>query len=219
MPKIGILDDREPQRQTMHRTVEAEVPEGWQPIDVPLFEELTKYPVWLVNNDVQVLLADFVLDEQAAEEGSGAANYKADAVIAAIRDALPDFPVFILTAFPKNADLQRTLGSAEAVMNRRRFGREATENVERMVRAGRRFAREYERNLAELGKLAEKAASGNADAAELEQLRSLQTALGLGLSAAGDVGRSEALDRFEAKLSDFEKLRGEIERLLKQRSE
>ncbi len=70
MRKIAILDDRAPQRETLRTLIDTVLPKGWECIACPLLKSVNEYPNWLIDKDVQVLLADQVLNEQAAEVGS-----------------------------------------------------------------------------------------------------------------------------------------------------
>ncbi len=215
MARIAVLDDRAPQRDTLVKLIGAVLPANWQCIAAPLYEEVKTYPQWLIDNEVHVLIADQVLNEQAAEEGSQSVDYKAHDVIHAIRNAMPSFPIYVITSYPDDAELANHLGDAEDVMTRRDLSEKPRAYVARMLRAGTKFAEEHQRILAAMTELAKKAASGTATAEDIEKLRALQATIGLAADANQE-GRGQLLEGLERQLNSLDELRGEIEELLKQ---
>ena len=217
MPKLALLDDRGPQRETISRLLSTQLPTEWTCIDAPLFDKPDQYPQWLIANDVQVLLADHKLDEHSAEEGSVAVNYKAPEVIETVRKAIPNFPIFVLTAYPEDPQLTQHLSEAEAVIRRTKFAEEISIHVPRMLRSANRFAEEHQKHLAELSTLASAAAAGQAQPKDVERMKSLQAEIGLGVDFAITAERRDLLTDLEDKLGKMEKLQREIETFLKQR--
>jgi hypothetical protein len=217
MPHIALLEDRGPQRETLLRNIEDALPEGWACLPAPLFENIGEFPNWIIQNDVWVLLADHFLDEKATEPGSNAVDYKAPDVISTIRAAIPYFPVFVLTSYPENADVLEHLAEAEAVANRRDFSEKINVNLERMIRAANRFAKQHEDTLVELGALAQQAAEGEITAAKRKRMKALQASIGLGLDADSISDRAKLLSELEHKLEDSDKLSKKIKQFLKKR--
>jgi len=215
MPHIALLEDRGPQRETLLRNIEDALPEGWACLPAPLFENITEFPNWIIQNDVWVLLADHFLDEKATEPGSNAVDYKAPDVISTIRAAIPYFPVFVLTSYPENADVLQHLAEAEAVASRRDFSEKINVNLERMIRAANRFAKQHEDALVELGQLAQQAAAGKVTSSQRARMRALQAAIGLGLDSDALSERAKLLGDIEKKLDDVDKLGKEIKKFLK----
>ena len=214
MYSMALLDDRREQRTTLMRSIRDVLPAEWQCIECPLLPKLSSYPQWLTQNDVFVLIADQVLDEQAADS-EGAVDYKGHEVINSIRNDFPNFPVFIVTAHrDDDNDLSQHEADAEDVISRRELTEDPEKYVTRMVRAGQRFHEEHERRLSELTELAVKVASGDASNDEREALRKLQVSVGSESAARLDLTRNEALDSADEKLAELEKLRTEIEQLL-----
>jgi len=217
MAHIAVLDDRAPQRETLVKLIGAVLPGGWQCIAAPLFQNIKEYPQWLMENDVHVLVADQVLNEQAEEEGSQAVDYKAHDVIFAIRQAFPSFPIYVITSYPDDAELSSHLGDAEGVMTRRELSEKPRAFVARMVRAGSKFAEEHQQDLAALTELSKKVASGTATPDDTKKLHALQATIGLGANTGIQEGRGDVLEAVEKKLDDLDELRGEIETLLKKK--
>jgi hypothetical protein len=219
MPKLALLDDRGPQRETIAHLITTQLPGEWTCINAPLLSNPADYPRWLLTNDVHVLLADHKLDEHAEEEGSVAVDYTAPDVIAAIRKTIPSFPIFILTAYPHDAYLLQHVADAEAVIQRRTFAEEITTHVPRMLRSANRFAEEHQKQLAELGTLASAAASGKAGPQDLERMKALQASIGLSIDSASSADRKTLLAEMEGKLDKMEEIQRDIEAFLKQRGE
>jgi DNA-binding NarL/FixJ family response regulator len=217
MRRIAILDDRAPQRETLRTLIDTVLPKGWECIACPLLKSVNEYPNWLIDKDVQVLLADQVLNEQAAEVGSQAVDYKAHEVIEEIRRTLPNFPVYIITSFPDDADLLRHSGDADDVLTRRELSRKPKVFVARMVRAGTKFAEDHQKDLDTLGELSKKVAAGTDTATDRKKLRALQTFIGLGVERPSDKTRAELLRSLETKLDELDAVRGKIEKFLEKK--
>lgn len=218
MRRIAILDDRAPQRETLRALIEAVLPQGWKCIICPLLKSVTEYPNWLVDKDVHVLLTDQVLNEQAAEVGSQAVDYKAHEVIQEIRRALPNFPIYIITSFPDDADLLRHLGEADDVLTRREVSRKPKVFVSRMVRAGTKFADDHQKDLDKLAELSKKVAAGNETKSERKQLNALQASIGLGVERPVSKNRAEVLQSLEKQMAELDSVRGKIETFLKKKA-
>ena len=97
MSKIAFFDDRADQRETFLRSMRAALPEGWECVDNPPLPEADDFPQWIITNDVQVLLIDWVLNEQAPDVETPV-SYKGDSVVRAVRSRLPSYPVFVVSA-------------------------------------------------------------------------------------------------------------------------
>ena len=216
MPTMAILDDRREQRDTLMRSIKTALPKDWDCIECPLLSHTAQYPHWLMGHKVDVLVADQVLNEQVADR-TGTADYKGNEVTTSIRRAMPNFPIFIVTAFPGDSDLGRHMADVEAVVTRRELTSKVREYIPRMVRAGLRFNDEIAESLTKLSKAAAKVASGRATATDRKRLERMQIACGVISSAAIDGPREAMLSKVEEGLSDLEELRLKIERLLKER--
>jgi CheY-like chemotaxis protein len=216
MPKIGILEDRPDFRTSIRRSIRSHLPNGWETIDVPLLKDAEHIPAWLNNNDVQVLIADYKLNELAQNPDEAPVNYTSNEVIKFIRQMMPDYPVFILTAVPE-ADEQPDAASAEAVMKRTEFGRDAEVYVSRMIRAAQRFSIQFQHELAELASLSESIATGVASEQERERVKALQSLIGLEITVESAANRQESLDELSHKLQELETLKATLENELTRR--
>lgn len=214
MPKIGILEDRPEQRETISRAIDAIIGEPWAIIDVPLFPDPKKIPAWLVQHDVQVLLADYFLNEQSGGGVVEPVDYTSDIVIRHVRETMPDFPVYVMTAAPEAATVLQSAAEAEDILKRRDFTKNPRIYVKRMIRAGQRYATQFQRELAELAVLAEHIATGEATQEERDRARALQALIGLEITAKSVENRQAILEELEAKVAELENLKAEIDRKL-----
>jgi hypothetical protein len=209
VPAIAVLDDRPDPRDSVVSMIRAVLPKPWKCIVCPLLDNAALYADWLLENDVQVLLADQVLNEGAADTEK-VVHYKGDEVTRAIRKAIPNLPIYIITAYKDDADLDRHTADVEAILNRKELARDIKTHVPRMLRAGRRHMEEQEHQLAELATLAAKAASGKVSNQEKRKLANLQALLATPSSREIDQPRAKVLERTEALLSEMEKLKTDI---------
>ena len=206
MPNIAIIDDRDADRGTLVRQVERELRDfdNWDVIESRPLPSIDDYAPWLTEHEV----ASLVLDERLHEDS--AVGYEGSEVAQHLRQRFPTLPIYIITAYKGDHDLESRAGEVEDVISRSEFGTKPAPFVERFVRAGTKF---YEENRAELERLAVlsgKAASGSANEEELSELRGLQAKLGLPYME--DVpARSRWLDQFEVTLKGLE----EVERKLR----
>lgn len=204
---IALLDDRKDARESVARGLTGVMPEGWRIIEVPLLDRVDQYWPWLESRDVRVLLLDQLLNENPAESGQSV-QYKGNQVADAIRNVERDFPIFVVTRATEDADLAGSKGTVEDVIDRAKLLEHAKMYIERITRAGRKFIETHAESLARLSQLAAKAATGQADAAELRELDGLRAGLALESVQANDVDNK--LNNIEAKLSNMEKLGADL---------
>lgn len=214
MSLMTMLDDRAEQRATTVRIIRTVLPEGWDCTECPLLENRADYPDWLIRHNIDVLLVDQVLGDEAPP-GLPAVDYKGHEVVESIRGVLPNFPTYIFTA-QRDEDLPAHEGEVEDVIERQQFIHDPEKFVFRMIRAGQRFHEEHERQLREMTTLATKVASGTATEDEKNQLKNLQISLGTPTAAAVNVSREDALGDAENKADALEELITHIDRLLRE---
>lgn len=211
---IAVLDDRAAERDSLVKLIDVLLPEGWDCVEAPLFQDKARYPEWLVGNEIQVLMVDQVLGDQAPPN-EPALSYKGHGVVESIRKKLPNFPAYIFTS-QRDEDLPNHEGEAEDVIERGEFNKNPEKFVARMVRAGQRFHEEHERQLREMTRLAIRVANGTASREEKKQLNNLQISLGTPSGAAINVKREEALAGAEEKVTELEQLVREIENQIRE---
>jgi hypothetical protein len=216
MPKIALFDDRHKVRNSLKRNFELAKPANWEVIASPPLSDPAKYVDWILKEDVQVLVIDWVLDEQGNDVDSPV-NYKGGSVVSGIRMRLPEMPVFVITAHPGDEDLKEHLGDVEAVFTRAAFSGEPEKFIKPMVRAGQRFAKRFQDDLNKLTALSIKVAAGKATTKESDELRALQAVMGLMSGIDREVSRSASLDKFEKQLGVLEQVNSDIRKFLKRK--
>lgn len=214
---VAVLDDRDDQRETMIRGLNAALPNGWICIECPLSKDINSYPKWLAKNNVVCLLIDQLLNENAPGANPPVA-YKGNDVISVIRAKLPDFPIYVVSqAVEHDPQLQANWGAADEALSRKELFSRIADYVERMMRRATGFVNRNTEQLAEFNDLAAEAATGKITEPRRERLRAIQSELGLLDSAPSE--RDESLTSLEAALREFAKLRPRIDAYLKTESD
>ncbi len=209
MPSIVIVDDREDARTTHLELIRPHVPEGWQVIDVAPLLKIEEYPLWLLEQDCGCL----VLDERLTEVPGGA-TYSGHDVIDHVRERLPEYPIFVLTSYPKDEELVRRFGAVEALLARNEFQRRPREHTARIVRSAQRFLDAHEQRLSELGEVSARIASGGELLGDRTRARAISELLGLAFAAAAQPGRRDLIDGLGSTLDQWDELRDQLDSLL-----
>lgn len=210
--KIGILDDRPDELATTMTIISRNLHDDkWHVVEVPLLASPARIVEWLAHESVNVLVADQVLSDNSRHQ---AVNYQGHEVIQEVRRHLPDMPVYMITAFKDNADVEANLGRMEEMVPRGKLGAQAPVLVERMKRAGETFERRYRDALSRLSELSRKKATEALSKPETEELHALQETMAL---ADTSDSRSRLLPELEQQLGKLAELQAKAERLLRRK--
>ena len=213
MPAIAVVDDRDDIRATVVRNIEMSIGNGWEVVSTPPLPCLDDYLAKITEDCIAVL----VVDERLNEEGVGV-DYTGHDLAKFLRRYFPDFPIFMVTAFENDEELEEHGVVLDNVLSRKQFVDDADTWVPRFRRAGQRFFDVYGGHLADLSALAEKSAIGEITPAEEARLRELQATLNVGfLPRVG--GRQEAIDALEELLVRAETVRERVEEELAGRNQ
>src|SRR5258708_32416874 len=103
MAAIAVIDARLDHRVTVQRHVTANLTTpGWECLAPSPLANLGDYPAWLWEHDVAVL----ILDERLREVGGPAGiDYEGHELVEYLRQRLPTFPMFVVTSFENDAEL------------------------------------------------------------------------------------------------------------------
>jgi hypothetical protein len=219
VPAIGIIDDRDQPRETLARAIEVNIPKelkgvGWMVNDSPPLSRLNDYPSWLRENDIAVLIVDERLTEQT-KTGIGHVDYDGHKLVDFLRIRLPDFPIYIVTAFPNDTAVKDRFKDVEEIVDRKNFTRSAKKTVPRLIRAGQRYFDNFQEQLTELSTLSQKIALGEETDADVDRVKALQIFLQMPFITDPETARSKSLTELEEKLSEFDALKKQIEVHLK----
>jgi len=213
MPNIAIVDDRVDFRTTLKRKIELSLKKLnqhiWTVIDIDPFVDMNDYLAWIQGNDIAIL----ILDEKLQEVASGSkVNYSGSLLIEKIRETLKEFPVFAITSYPNEPDLQNKFPLFDEILERDTFYNKSDEYVSRFLRAGQRFLTTHFTQLKQISDLSQKTALGTATQEEKDMLASLQALMGLPYSYLPN--REEWLQEYEDKLRKLEEISSKIESYL-----
>jgi len=210
---IGIIDDRDDQRETLKTNLELSIPKNWEVIDTQPLQSVRDYPCWITENDVALILLDERLNEQGRK--GRYASYKGHELVDFIRKSFPTFPIFVITAYPKDPDLIERFKDVEEIIDRTEFYKKKDGYVPRFLRAAQKFVEAHHAELEKLSELAEKIAKGNASKNELSDMKAIQGKFGLIFVPEIVEERESWISKFNEKISGLEKLETEIEKYLK----
>ena len=217
MPKITIVDDRKDFRTTLKRKIEAffikSKLKDWEVMDISPFQNKSEYFPWLLENDVVVLILDERLQENIEESES--VNYKGSELIEEIRRHLKEFPVYAITNYSRDPDLQSKFPLFDEILDRDSFYSKADEYITRFIRSGQRYIQSHNKILTRISELSQKLAVGDATNEETLELRGLQE--GLNLSSVEIIDREAWLHKYREKLDELDKLSIQIEEFLKKK--
>ena len=216
MPKITIVDDRKDFRTTLKRKIEAffikSKLKDWEVMDISPFQNKSEYFPWLLEN-VVVLILDERLQENIEESES--VNYKGSELIEEIRRHLKEFPVYAITNYSRDPDLQSKFPLFDEILDRDSFYSKADEYITRFIRSGQRYIQSHNKILTRISELSQKLAVGDATNEETLELRGLQE--GLNLSSVEIIDREAWLHKYQEKLDELDKLSIQIEEFLKKK--
>lgn len=217
MPKITIVDDRKDFRTTLKRKIEAffikSKLKDWEVMDISPFQNKSEYFPWLLENDVVVLILDERLQENIEESES--VNYKGSELIEEIRRHLKEFPVYAITNYSRDPDLQSKFPLFDEILDRDSFYSKADEYITRFIRSGQRYIQSHNKILTRISELSQKVAVGDATNEETLELKGLQE--GLNLSSVEIIDREAWLHKYQEKLDELDKLSIQIEEFLKKK--
>lgn len=215
MAKIGIVDDRKDLRETLSRLIDVSLKinySEWSVIDIDPFENVEDYFSWITENDIAILILDEKLQEIKSK-----VKYNGSDLIKEIRKRLKDFPVFAITSYPGEPDLTNQFSLFDEILDRDEFTDKTDDYISRFIRSGQRFLETYSAQLLRISELSEKIALGKASDDEKNELKTLQTLLGL--LHSDNLSREDWLKRYENKLEELEKISSKIDQFLKDKEE
>jgi hypothetical protein len=215
MGTIAIIDDNVEQSGTLKITIEhylKKYDSGLNVITQFPFLEIESYFNFIDEKDICVLILDERLNDQTFD-GEGPVNYKGNQLVTEIRKRLKDFPIFMITTYPKDLDLIEKDGEFEYIIQREEFITSGDHFIPIIIRAANRFLKTFSDELSEFNKLAKEIAGGNEDPTVLKRLEALQVKLQLPMSDFND--RESWLKEYEEHIQSLEALKIELEKKFK----
>lgn len=206
---IGLIDDNDDTRDSVKRTLVEELPDGWDVISSPPKPRLSQTLAWVRDSEISVLLLDERLNQTMNVPYSG------HEVAAALRQQRPEFPVFVVTAYPNEDDLVGAENHLDGIVSRLSISARPEVYVPRFVRAGVRFIEQHEADLAKLSALSMKIAQGTASAADKRKVAALQAGLQLRFFSQDETTMAAAVDELEATMEQAETLQQQLEEAIR----
>lgn len=216
MVTIGIVDDDNDKRGTLLKSLKKAVQDdSIEFIDIFPLASPDDYLAWISGNNINAIVMDWRLNEQS--NGGNPVNYQGDALVKTIRAHLPYFPIFVLTAYAKDEDVDSHTADVELIEDRTEFGKDKGKLVKRLIRAASRFSKARERQLSRVSDLAKLCAIGKATAKDRAELRDLQNELNLAVLSESTLTQSSALEGAQALVDKSDKLIAKIEKTLEEK--
>jgi len=215
MLNIAIIDDRAKLRETIHRLINATIPEGWNCQSYPPLNDLDDYNSFINNEEISVLILDELLHEQA-EDSDSHVSYNGHDVANYMRNFNSEFPIHIITSYKDNEALNDSGESFDSIYDRNEFIRNSEKIVPRLVRSAMRYIETNEKKLAELTRLSQKKAADNLTQDENVRLLALQEELNIKASSSTVTDIVEIVSNIESNLSTLDSLIKNINEQLKE---
>lgn len=214
MITIGLVDDDGDKRGTLLKTLKRTIKdESVAFVDIFPLDDPGDYISWIAQNQIHAIVIDWRLNEQSSGKGSPV-KYQGDAIVKAIRVKLPYFPIFVLTAYATDDDVDMHDSDVELIEDRTEFGMDRDKLAKRLIRAASRFSESKQKQLSRVSELAKLCAIGKASTAQKKELRELQDQLQLGVVSDAALTQSEALCDAQNALDATNKLIENIEKKL-----
>lgn len=209
MPALAIVDDRREMRDTLVNCIAPDLPPEWEVIEIPPLRDVAAYAEFVTDENVAVL----VVDERLNEEGGGVA-YAGHELAAALRDDLPEFPIFMITAFAEDEGVKESRGLVEMVLQKNAFFDDVETWVTRFVRAGQRYLEANGARHARFSELAELSATRALSEEEHRELTELQATIAAGSLSSGVLYKADVVRSLGELLTEADELRRQIEEVL-----
>lgn len=215
MPTIGIIDDRADFRTTLKRRIGLSLKKqniAWDILDIYPFADLQDYVVWIKEFDIVLLIVDERLQEGNHEALN--VNYNGSKLIEFIREVLPEFPVFAITSYPNDEDLQSQFPLFDEILSRDEFFKKPDDYAMRFVRAAQRYLGVYSKQLIRISEISELIATGKAESKDIDELKLLQQYLNTPFANYSFANKEEWLKNYEGKLEELSELSKKIQKFI-----
>lgn len=213
MAKIALVDNSKDQRETYKNLLSLFLKakeSSLEVIDVFPFKEFADYYSWILDENIVVLIFDEKLYNDS-DVGLEPVNYNGSFLVKKIRERFKDIPIFTLTNFPDDEELQRNFNQFEYILSKNDF---AQKHVDIILRASQRYLDENQKQLALFGNLTKKIASGYAEGDDIEVVKALQVKLqipvGIDLK-----DREDWLKEYENQITALEHIKESLENKIK----
>lgn len=213
MERIAIVDDSKDQRETYKKLLSLFLRRKnsfLEVIDVFPFKDYNDYYPWIVDENIVALIFDEKLYNDSTN-GFDPVDYNGSFLVEKIRQRFKDIPIFTLTNFPDDEDLQRNFSQYEYILSKSDF---TEKHVDIILRASQRYLAENQQQLSEYDILTRKIASGKAEENDISRLNALQVKLQIPFCA--DLNdREDWLKEYESQITSLEQIKIKLENKIK----
>jgi CheY-like chemotaxis protein len=171
------------------------------------FQTFEEYFTYISENNVCLIILDEKLNDQPDSRGNNV-NYLGHNLVTILREREKDIPIYTVTNFSTNDDVQGAFQEYDHIISRRDFIEHTDKYVPMMIRASSKFVDRHSETLSELSKLSEEIASGNTSGEKYKRVLALQAALQLPLIGFDD--RLSWLNEYENQINELEEIRKEL---------
>lgn len=209
MPIILIVDDRADLRRQVVNLTRLSIPKEfseWTAEGIEPLERLDDYKAHITENDIAVLVLDEKLKEQISQRTKTAVDYDGHQLVKFLRPLFPELPIFVVTAFAQEQELQNAASDVEGIIPRAQFNTEPKTHTARMIRSGQRFSSAMQEDLIKLADLSKKVAVGEGSEDEIRELDGIREKLSLPFSGSDLVYAKELIPKAEKLLSSAQQL-------------
>ncbi len=176
MARIAIVDDSKDQRETYKKLLTLFLKSKnsqLEVIDIFPFKYFDQYYSWIIKEEIAVLIFDEKLYNDSTE-GIEPVDYNGSYLVEKIRERFKDIPIFTLTNFPNDEELQKNFHQFEYILSKGDF---TDKHVDIILRACQRYLAENQKELSSFDDLTKKIALGKAEEGDVEKLKALQMKL------------------------------------------
>lgn len=182
---IGIIDDREEQREEISETFNlafsTQIPLGRRPKNWELFPSvplpnLRDYPFWIAENDIAALVIDQRLREVPTPQYS--VNYDGHDVVKYLRPRMRNLPIVVVTGYQDDV-LKHISDDVTVIVGKDELGSRGRDLTKEIIEKAEIYKNDYTTKLARIDELAQQVALGKATSENIKELRVLQIELQL----------------------------------------
>ncbi len=211
MQNFLIVDDNLEQSETVQSNIQIELEKlginDFGVICLFPFEKFEEYFDFISSNNVCILILDEKLNDQSNKEGN-TVDYLGHNLVSIIRGRFQDLPIYTITNYSNDADVQSVFSEYDQVISRKDFYNASQKYVPIMLRAAVKFVDRYSRTLSELTDLSQQIASGDKSPEKIERIKALQAAIELPLLGFDD--RQSWLNEYDQQLNELTIIREEL---------
>lgn len=210
MNRIAIIDDNTSQSGTLAKKIRRLLrlhDSDLEVISQTPFVVIEDYFTFIEEKNVCVLILDQRLNDQPSSDGEPV-TYTGDQLVESLRERLRDFPIFMITTYSDDSEVESKFSQFERIISRDEFNEDGDKYIPILVRSAQRFLDENENELSEFNSLSQAIAGGSDDPQKLMRFQALQVKLELPLASFND--RNSWLEKYEEHIKELEELKSEL---------